>query len=149
MNLQSEVNPSAIMTQRRQTEINNYYTQYYRYLTSLFYRYSGFLVVLIVLVIFWNAGVITDNVFGIFFIPIMAYMIIEIIYNVYYFSRRNNNNFDYINWRFNPVSTASSMDMGTGTGSGTGTGTGSSCTNQSCCGSGQAWNGSIGKCVII
>ena len=145
MNVGSNLNPSAIMTQRRQTEINNYYTQYYRYLTSLFYRYSGFLVVLIILVIFWNAGVMTDTIFGIFFIPIMAYMIIEIIYNVYSFSRRNNNNFDYINWSFNPAANGSSTNIGTGTGSSSGL----SCTNQACCGSGQTWNGSIGKCVII
>ena len=145
MNVGSNLDPSAIMTRQRQTEINNYYTQYYRYLTGLFYRYSGFLVVLIILVIFWNSGVMTDKVFAIFFVPIMAYMIIEIIYNVYSFSRRSNNNFDYINWSFNPISTASSMDMGTGTGSGSGL----SCTNQACCGSGQAWNGSIGQCVII
>lgn len=141
---------SGNFTQARLTQINNYQYERYQYLASAMTRYSYFLVYLIVLLILRNSEVIPDSVFSWLFIPVLAYMFLDMLYTFYSFRSRGAVNFDTYIWTFNKKSESGGYD---GTGSSGGikdqiTAT-VKCTNSACCQSGMSWDASIGKCTMM
>jgi hypothetical protein len=140
-------------TQDRLTQINNYQYQHYHFLSTVLTRYSFILTYLIILLILRNADVMSENIFGWLFTPVLAYLAIDMMYSFYSFSRRGPVNFDTYIWTFNKKAASGDVTaMGTGTSSGGGTTAITAtvqCTNAACCDSGMAWDSTIGKCRMI
>jgi hypothetical protein len=94
-------------TEGRLAQINNYNVEYYRFFTNAFYRYSIVLTGLIFFVILRNAYIITDYLFGIIAVPLLAYLMIDMLYTYYSYKSRGAYNFDTIVWKFNKKSAPS------------------------------------------
>jgi hypothetical protein len=141
-------------TQGRLTQINNYKTQSYRFLTAAMGRYSLALGILIVFVILRNAEIISGSIFALIASPVLAYLIIDMLYTFYSFKSRGPFNFDTMIWKFNKTSAPTTTPNG-GTGGGDiggggyGPLSGIQCYNGSCCGDGMTWDSEIGKCTLL
>lgn len=139
---------TANFTQGRLTQINNYKTQSYRFLAAAMDRYSLVLGILIVLLILRNAQIMPDNIFAFLFAPVLAYLIIDLLYTFYSFKSRGTFNFDTISWSFNKKS-APSPNANGGLSGGYGISNGIRCSNADCCVDGMTWDSGVGKCTII
>jgi hypothetical protein len=93
-----------------------------------------------------------EGIFAFLFSPILAYLIIDMLYTFYSYKSRGTFNFDNIVWTFNKSSAPTTTPSlgGTTLSSTYGTyGGGGGCSNASCCGNGMMWDPQIGKCQII
>jgi hypothetical protein len=143
---------SGNFTQGRLTQINNYKTQADRFLSSAMDRYSYVLVILIILLILRNSEIMPVSIFYFLFSPILAYLIIDMLYTFYSYKSRGTFNFDNIVWTFNKSSaptTTPSLSTGGGGVGGYGELSGIKCYNGSCCGEGMIWDSNVGKCVVL
>lgn len=143
---------SGNFTNSRLTQINNYEYERYQFISTAMTRFSYVLVYLIILLILRNSEVMPESIFGWLFIPVLAYLVIDMLYTFYSFSKRGAVNFDTYIWTFNK--NAASGNSGGSSGGGGGGGTGQvtatvQCTNSACCQSGMAWNATIGKCTFL
>jgi hypothetical protein len=144
---------SGNFTNTRLTQINNYEYERYQFLSSAFSRFSYILIYLIVLLILRNSEIMPESIFGWLFVPVLAYLGIDMLYSFYSFTKRGAVNFDTYIWTFNK-SAASGNGTGTSGGSGSSGGTSQltatvQCTNSACCQSGMAWDSNIGKCTFL
>lgn len=143
---------SGNFTNTRQTQINNYAYERYLFLSTAMTRFSYVLIYLIIILILRNAEVMPEGLFGWLFVPVLAYLALDMLYTFYSFSKRGAVNFDTYIWTFNKKA-AIDNSAATGGGGGGGGGTGQitatvQCTNSACCQSGMAWNANIGKCTF-
>jgi hypothetical protein len=143
---------SGNFTQSRLSQMKNYQFQRYQFLSSSMTRFSYMLTYLIILLILRNSGVMADTIFGWLFVPVFAYLCIDMLYTWYSYSRRGAINFDTYIWTFNK-NNANGVVPGTSGGSSGGIGDQITatvqCTNASCCQSGMAWDSTIGKCTLL
>lgn len=135
-----------IETQYRNSQINNYNVNRYVFLTTAMNRYSLILGVLILLLVFRNADILPETIFAWIFVPILAYMIIDMLYSYYSFKRRGPVNFDTYIWTFNKKSAPSAY--GSGDDSNSGGSSAASCTDSACCVDGMHWDATTGKCAL-
>jgi hypothetical protein len=95
-----------------------------------------------------------ETFFGWLFVPVLAYLGIDMLYTFYSFKKRGAINFDTYIWTFNKnAANGQTSGMG-GSGGSSGGGTNQmtatvQCTNSACCQSGMAWNATIGKCTFV
>ncbi len=135
---------SAINTTARQSQINEYYIQQYRFLTEMYVKLIYALIILIVATLLNRIGILPDSIFSIIFIAVVAIAVIYALYMINSYLSRSNIVFTQFNWKFSP---ASGSDAGNA-GSGTRSSSDGVCYNSACCGAGQVWNKTIAKCVV-
>jgi hypothetical protein len=132
-------------TDYRKAQIDHYDSQRYEFLTAAMKRYSYVLGFMIFLLILRNAGILPEFIFGWLFVPILAYLLIDMLYTFYSYKSRSPINFDTYIWTFNRNYAGSII---TPYGSTDGSQLNVRCTNSACCGDGMSWNATLGKCAI-
>lgn len=139
-------------TQGRTTQMNNYEFERETYVTAAMMRYSYILLYLIVVLIFRNADIFSNNVFSWLFIPVAAYLGLDMLYSFHSYSKRGPVNFDTYIWSFDKhgasAQTNGSIVVAPGAGAVAGAGAGVMCSNSACCQPGMLWDASIGKCTV-
>ena len=135
---------TANNTDAKQTQINEYYLEQYRYLSETYTILNYGLLILIVTTLLNKFGLFPNSLFRIVTITVLVGMMIYAIYRSSSYLRRSNTTFTEFNWNFvAPKQSAGSTSSSNLNPNNTGV-----CYNGSCCGTGQVWNPAITKCVI-